>query len=208
MSAPSPGTCRLIVSTMDKAKLVATSPEKSQRNFHRRFRNPTMQSVSVTRALNLKNLTKFSKKTQVRTARPSMEPVDMRELLEQVRGGGLSIEAALEKLHAPAVADLGYAHVDLQRQRRCGFPEVIFCQSKTPPWVAGVVDQLIAAGQDCLATRVSDEQAAVLAERFPSAVQDRVARTFWLPSSPRTPAVGQVVVITAGTSDLPVAREA
>lgn len=137
-----------------------------------------------------------------------MEPVDMRELLEQVRGGGLSIDAALEKLHAPAVADLGYAHVDLQRQRRCGFPEVIFCQSKTPEWVAGVVDQLVAAGQDCLATRVSDEQAVVLAERFPSARQDRVARTFWLPATAPRAAVGQVVVITAGTSDLPVAREA
>src|SRR4051812_46611651 len=99
-----------------------------------------------------------------------MEPTDLRELLEQVRTGGLTIESALAKLQAPAVADLGYAHVDLQRQRRCGFPEVIFCQSKTAEWVEGVVLQLAAAGQDCLATRVSDEQAAVLARRFPGAV--------------------------------------
>src|SRR5205085_12065979 len=119
-----------------------------------------------------------------------------------------SIAAALDKLQAPAVADLGYAHVDLQRQRRCGFPEVIFCQSKTAEWVEGVVQQLAAAGQDCLATRVSDEQAAALARRFPTAVQDRVARTFWLPARAPAPPVGQVVVITAGTSDLPVAREA
>jgi NCAIR mutase (PurE)-related protein len=158
--------------------------------------------------LNLKNPAKFSKKTQARGREVIMEPVDMRELLEQVRAGGLGIDAALEKLHAPAVADLGYAHVDLQRQRRCGFPEVIFCQSKTPEWVAGVVDQLALAGQDCLATRVSDEQAAVLLERFPHARQDRVARTFWLPASVRTATVGHVVIITAGTSDLPVAREA
>jgi pyridinium-3,5-biscarboxylic acid mononucleotide synthase len=137
-----------------------------------------------------------------------MEPIDMRELLEQVRGGGLSIEAALAKLQTPAVADLGYAHVDLDRHRRCGFPEVIFCQSKTPEWVAGVVDQLVAAGQDCLATRVSDEQAALLRARFPGATQDQVARTFWLPVSPRSAPAGQVIVITAGTSDLPVAREA
>ncbi len=137
-----------------------------------------------------------------------MEPVDMRELLEQVGKGALEYRRRPGEAARAALADLGYAHVDLQRQRRCGFPEVIYCQAKTPAWVAGVVDQLIAAGQDCLATRVSDEQAAVLAERFPSASQDRVARTFWLPAGPRPAPVGQVVVITAGTSDLPVAREA
>src|SRR5205085_10306428 len=106
------------------------------------------------------------------------------------------------------VADLGYAHVDLQRRQRCGFPEVIFCEGKTSAWVEGVVRQLIAAGQDCLATRVNAEQAAYLAERFPQAQQDRVARTFWLPVGPPAAKVGRVVVLTAGTSDLPVAREA
>jgi NCAIR mutase (PurE)-related protein len=137
-----------------------------------------------------------------------MEPADVRELLEQVRSGNLSVEAALEKLDNSAVADLGYAHVDLQRQMRCGFPEVIFCEGKSPEWVEGVVRQLLAAGQNCLATRVSEEQAALLAARFPKAEQDRIARTFWQPANlPEAPA-GQVVIITAGTSDLPVAREA
>jgi NCAIR mutase (PurE)-related protein len=71
-----------------------------------------------------------------------------------------------------------------------------------------VVAQLAAAGQDCLATRVNDEQSATLAQRFPQAQQDRVARTFWMPACSPAPPVGKVVVITAGTSDLPVAREA
>src|SRR5207237_8611547 len=61
---------------------------------------------------------------------------------------------------------------------------------------------------DCLATRLSDEQSAVLAAQFPEAEQDRVARTFWLPARAPAAPVGRVVVITAGTSDLPVAREA
>ena len=109
----------------------------------------------------------------------------------------------------PPVADLGFAQVDLQRRDRCGFPEVIFCQGKTPLWIEGVVHQLVAAGQDCLATRVSDEQAAHLAAAFPQAEQDAVARTFWLPASTADRAqAGLVVVLTAGTSDLPVAREA
>jgi NCAIR mutase (PurE)-related protein len=137
-----------------------------------------------------------------------MEPSDMRELLEQVRTGGLTVAAALDKLHAPPVADLGYAQVDLHRQVRCGFPEVIFCEGKAPEWIEGVVRQLVAAGQDCLATRVNDPQAALLATCFPDAQQDRVARTFWLPATSAAARVGRVVVITAGTSDLPVAREA
>ena len=137
-----------------------------------------------------------------------MEPADVRELLEQVRAGGLGIEAALEKLGSPPSADLGYAHVDLHRQVRCGFPEVIFCEGKTPEWIEGVASQLLAAGQSCLATRVSPEQADHLASSFPDAQLDRIARTFWLPATPPAAPVGRVVVITAGTSDLPVAREA
>ena len=137
-----------------------------------------------------------------------MEPHDLRELLEQVKLGGMDIEQALAKLQAPPMASLGYAHVDLQRRERCGFPEVIFCQGKTSAWIEGVVYQLIEAGQDCLATRVDDDQALALGRVFPQAQQDRVARTFWLPACPPGPPVGRVVVITAGTSDLPVAREA
>jgi NCAIR mutase (PurE)-related protein len=137
-----------------------------------------------------------------------LEPGDLRELLEQVQTGKVAVEAALEKLNAPAVADLGFAHVDLHRRERCGYPEVIFCQGKTAEWVEGVVQRLIDAGQDCLATRVSDEQAAHLAQRFPKAEQDRLARTFWLPAKPPAPPKGRVVVLTAGTSDLPVAQEA
>lgn len=137
-----------------------------------------------------------------------MEPGDLRELLEQVKKGGLDVETALSRLHAPAVADLGFAHVDLHRRQRCGFPEVVFCHAKTPEWVEAVVAKLVEAGQDCLATRLSDEQALVLGRRFPMAKQDRVGRTFWLPSKPPGGTTGRVVIITAGTSDLPVAREA
>ncbi len=120
----------------------------------------------------------------------------------------MSVPEALTQLEAAPLADLGYAHVDLQRASRCGFPEVIFCPGKTPAWIEGVVRKLIEAKQDCLATRVSDEQAEALGRAFPEAVQDRIARTFWLPAKPPGPAMGRVVVITAGTSDLPVAREA
>jgi NCAIR mutase (PurE)-related protein len=138
-----------------------------------------------------------------------MEQNHLRDLLEQVRTQAISVQDALGQLASNAAeADIGFAHVDLQRRQRCGFPEVIFCEGKTPEWVEGVVRQLAAAGQDCLATRVSAEQAAWLTKHFPAAKQDRTARTFWLPARQPEKTVGRVVVITAGTSDLPVAREA
>ncbi|MFN4261139.1 MAG: nickel pincer cofactor biosynthesis protein LarB [Gemmataceae bacterium] len=137
-----------------------------------------------------------------------MQPHDIRKLLEQVQTGQLSVEAAVQKLDPPTVAELGYAHVDLHRKQRCGFPEVIFCEGKTCEWVGGVVRQLVAAGQDCLATRVNAEQAEYLSQHFPHAQQDRLARTFWLPISDERVTQGRVMVLTAGTSDLPVAQEA
>ncbi len=101
----------------------------------------------------------------------------------------------------PPSADLGFATLDLDRKERCGFPEVIFAQGKTAEWVAAAVRRLAEANQDCLVTRLSEEQAANLAIHFPTATLDRVARTFWLPASVERPApVGKVLVVTAGTS--------
>jgi pyridinium-3,5-biscarboxylic acid mononucleotide synthase len=137
-----------------------------------------------------------------------MNADELRSLLEEVRAGSLTPDAAVERLQPPTVADLGYAQVDLHRHQRCGFPEVIFCEGKTPEWVEGVVRRLGEARQDCLATRVSPDQSAHLARAFPQAEQDRVGRTFWLPVSGSRTKVGHVLVLTAGTSDLPVAREA
>jgi NCAIR mutase (PurE)-related protein len=138
-----------------------------------------------------------------------MHTNELRDLLEGVRSGRLSVDAALGQVEGGAVADLGFAHVDLHRRERCGFPEVIFCEGKTPEWVEGVARKLAEAGQDCLATRVNPAQADYLARQFPQAEQDRVGRTFWLPAPGERPATaGKVFVLTAGTSDLPVAQEA
>jgi NCAIR mutase (PurE)-related protein len=138
-----------------------------------------------------------------------MDPQPLRHVFEEVKAGRLDVDTALAGLEAPQVADLGFAHVDLHRRQRCGFPEVIFCEGKASDWVEAVVHKLVEAGQDCLATRVAPEQAEHLMRRFPQAEQDRMARTFWLPagSEPRTP-TGHVFVLTAGTTDLPVAQEA
>jgi NCAIR mutase (PurE)-related protein len=138
-----------------------------------------------------------------------MTPGELRSLLSAVRDGSIAVDAAAAALSEPAVGDLGFATLDLHRKERCGFPEVILAEGKTPEWVAAAAKRLREAGQDCFATRVGDAQAAHLRDAFPDAEQDRLARTFWLPQpGDRPPPVGRVPVVTAGTSDLPVAQEA
>ena len=105
--------------------------------------------------------------------------------------------------------ELPFATVDLDRERRCGFPEVVYAEGKTPEWVEGVLRRLAENGQDAFATRVNAEQAAHLAAAIPQGIQDRLARTFFWKASPiPTLSLGKVEVVTAGTSDLPVAQEA
>jgi pyridinium-3,5-biscarboxylic acid mononucleotide synthase len=138
-----------------------------------------------------------------------MNSEELRRLLDSVRAGNTNVDAALARLGGQSIADLGYAQVDLDRHARCGFPEVIFCEGKTAEWVEGVVHRLVEAKQDCLGTRVNDVQSAHLAKCFPKAEQDRLARTFWQPTPGDRPTPkGRVLVITAGTGDLPVAQEA
>jgi pyridinium-3,5-biscarboxylic acid mononucleotide synthase len=141
-----------------------------------------------------------------------MSPGEIRQLLEQVRTGNIPVEVAateLSRLGEAGVAEMGFATLDLERKDRCGFPEVIFAEGKTSEWVLGSVRRLMAAGQDCFVTRVTQNQAEELAKHFPQAEQDRLARTFWLPQPGVRPNLaGCVCVVTAGTSDLPVAQEA
>lgn len=103
---------------------------------------------------------------------------------------------------------MDYATVDFERNARCGFPEVIFAPGKTCAWLEGIVRQLLQAGQDVLATRLDDQQSAHLALHFPMALQDRMARTFWLKQNTTVSPGGRVAILTAGTGDLPVAQEA
>src|SRR5262249_16677329 len=137
----------------------------------------------------------------------TMHPDELRAVLEAIQGRQLSVEAGLERLRA-AVAGLGDGPVGLGRRDRCGFSGGSFFEGEAGAWGGGVGRWRGEAKEDCLATRVSPEQAEWLARQFPQAQQDRVARTFWLPAGPPGPRVGRTLIVTAGTSDLPVAREA
>lgn len=133
----------------------------------------------------------------------------LEQLLEQIRAGKLSVADGMEQLSSIQVGTPVYANLDLDRARRCGFPEVILAEGKTPEWLEGVVARLIQANQDCFATRLTSEQARRLKNLYPEADLDEIARTFLKRANknPTTPK-GMVTFLTAGTGDIPVAREA
>ena len=134
---------------------------------------------------------------------------ELRRLLETLQAGGATVDATLRALTARDPGELPYATIDLDRAARCGFPEVVLAEGKTPEWAAGALRRLADAGQDAFATRVSPAQAEYLKLALPGGDHDALARTFWLPSATWTPKdLGLVVVVTAGTGDLPVAQEA
>jgi pyridinium-3,5-biscarboxylic acid mononucleotide synthase len=136
-----------------------------------------------------------------------MNPETLRALLQSLQTGEASLEATLTQLHK--LTELPYANIDLDRASRCGFPEVVLAEGKTPEWAAGALGRLVEAGQDAFATRVSPVQATHFQQVFPQGQHDALARTFWLPSATWTEKnLGQVYVVTAGTGDLPVAQEA
>lgn len=135
-----------------------------------------------------------------------MQVNDLKKTLEGVRAGTVSVEAALAAIATEPFRSLGYANVDHHRALRCGFPEVIFGLGKTPEQVVGIMASILERDAGCLATRVNDDQARAAQERWPDVEFDPVGRTLW--KGAIAPSSGRVVVVTAGTGDLPVAREA
>lgn len=136
-----------------------------------------------------------------------MDRWKLTQLLEKVKAGELEIAEAIAKLRVSPFDDLGFAKVDHHRHLRCGFPEVIYGEGKTPEHLVAIFSKVSEAGHGCLATRVNPIQADLLQATFPASEYDPVGRTVWH-GPVLEHAVGRVIVATAGTSDLPVGREA
>jgi pyridinium-3,5-biscarboxylic acid mononucleotide synthase len=137
-------------------------------------------------------------------------PEQIHALLEEVAAGTLRPHAAAERLRWAPTEDLGFARVDHHRALRQGFPEVIFGEGKTPAHLAAIAERIAERGNGVLATRVDDAGADALQRTLPGLEFNRLGRTAWLPPPhpARRDTRGTVLVITAGTSDLPVAEEA
>lgn len=134
--------------------------------------------------------------------------MSLKELLQSVAKGELAPGKALRQIEATREKNLGFARIDTDRLRRRGFPEVIFCPGKTPDQVVKIVTALHEAGQNVLATRATPEQADAVKQAFPGVRYHQAARVLILNVGKCPRAVGCVAVLSAGTTDIPVAEEA
>ncbi len=132
----------------------------------------------------------------------------IKDLLQAVQSGTTTIEKALERLKQMPYEDLEFARLDHHRQIRRGFPEVIFCPGKAQVHIVKIFKAMVEKGGNVLATRAEMAVAQAVQEVFPEAQYDEHGRTLSLVQDPVKPSEAILPIITAGTADLPVAREA
>jgi hypothetical protein len=132
----------------------------------------------------------------------------LQHVLKQVSDGAISVQEAMSLLRRLTFDDLGFAKVDHHRAERCGFPEVIFCQGKTPHDTAKIAQSILKSGCNLLATRAAPEHYEAVLGHFSDAVYHDKARCIVVKrhTSPRPK--GAILIVSAGTSDIPVAEEA
>ncbi len=133
----------------------------------------------------------------------------VRDLLTRVAEGSLPIDGALDALAAEPAESLGFATIDHHRALRQGFPEVVYGGGKTTEQVVAIATHIAERGDGVLVTRVATDAVAALRDALPGVETNAVARTALLRSAtPSVRASGSVLIVTAGTSDIPVAEEA
>jgi hypothetical protein len=137
-----------------------------------------------------------------------MDPEQLRSLLEQVRCGAVDVDAALERMRHMPFEDLGFAKVDHHRALRHGMPEVIFAKGKTPEQVCEIAARLLEKSRNMLITRTDPPIAARVLERFPQAEHFPLSGALRVWGDRTIYGKGTIAVISAGTSDIPVAEEA
>ncbi|KRM74565.1 nickel pincer cofactor biosynthesis protein LarB [Secundilactobacillus collinoides] len=133
---------------------------------------------------------------------------NMAALLKQVADQQLSVDAAMAQLDDPGFVDLDYAKVDTDRQRRTGYPEVIYGEGKTAEQIIGIIQAMLTTKVNILVTRVSEEKADQVLHAYPEMTYRADAQVLLWQQTPPTPTTHKIAVVTAGTSDLKVAEEA
>jgi NCAIR mutase (PurE)-related protein len=133
---------------------------------------------------------------------------ELRRLLEQVGSGRMGVAEALDRLGTLPYEDLGFAVLDHHRALRKGFPEVIFGQGKTVEQIAQIFSRLCDGSRSVLATRAVPGAYGAVKEIYPDAEYNQLARTIVVRRGSPPPVKGRILVMSAGTADLPVAEEA
>jgi NCAIR mutase (PurE)-related protein len=140
-----------------------------------------------------------------------MDVESLRAILEALDSGDITIDKALERLRGFPYDDLGHTRLDTHRALRKGLPEVVFCQNKTPEQAAEIFERLFQHHQRVMGTRASPDVAAAVLARLPQAHFDPISRLITLNRAELAPTSADstyALVVSAGTSDQPVAEEA
>jgi len=132
----------------------------------------------------------------------------LRHLLEKVKSGSIDLNEALDQLKFMPYEDIGFAKLDHHRSLRRGFAEVILCKGKTPEQVAGIAKRMAASTGTILATKASPEIFEAVRQVAPGARYHQLAGLIVIGDPPPVVAEEYVLVVTAGTGDIPVAEEA
>jgi pyridinium-3,5-biscarboxylic acid mononucleotide synthase len=133
---------------------------------------------------------------------------ELQEILEKVHEKKLSPEEAFAKLRDYPYQDLGFAKIDHHREVRRGFPEIIYGQGKSDDQVLKIAREISRRGNSLLITRVESGVYAKLKKQIPGCLYNSLGKTAYLMKKKPLPGKGKIVIITAGTSDIPVAEEA
>jgi pyridinium-3,5-biscarboxylic acid mononucleotide synthase len=137
-----------------------------------------------------------------------MNPDSLKKLFQQVKKGALSPDEAVQQLRHMPFEDLGFANIDHHRSLRVGMPEVIFGPGKEPQQVAEIFAKLAERGNNVLATRATEEQFRAVKRKIRKAEFHSLAQCITLTEDETVRGKGTIVVVSAGTSDIPVAEEA
>lgn len=137
-----------------------------------------------------------------------MNEATLRALLEQVRSGDLAVEGAVERLRDLPFRDLGEAVLDNHRELRRGHPEVIYCAGKTVAQVRAIVAAMLEGQSNILATRATPDMAEAVTKLHPATRYNPLGRTIVIQRHSRPLTQTTIAIVTAGTSDQPVAEEA
>ncbi len=137
-----------------------------------------------------------------------MQKDKLKKILQDFKAGTISENVLLDYIEKIPYEDISFARIDHHREMRWGFPEVIFCQGKTPDQVSMIAQKIIERGANLLATRASQDIYDTVKKNLPDAEYNEVGKTITKAQKKITKLPGKVIIVTAGTSDIPIGTEA
>jgi NCAIR mutase (PurE)-related protein len=132
----------------------------------------------------------------------------MKKILKDFKEGKIQLDDVLKKIRSLPYEDLGFAKIDTHRSLRKGFPETIFCQGKTIPQIIKIIKSMTKNNHNILATKANNEIFTAVKNVYPQAEYNKLAKTIAIQKEKTKKKKGKILIMTAGTSDIPVAEEA